>query len=123
MMLIPFLVSKIQNARVTGLDPESARGIAIDSDIIKKAGLREYQKVEVCNLHRDTHVETCVTAIEAGSGDMVLTGNVAVGAEVGDTIIVVAYALLDELELNSRNAIFLTMKEGNKIDRIMNGKL
>lgn len=123
MMLIPFLVSKIQNASVTGLDPESARGIAMDGDILKKAGLREYQKVEVCNLNRGTHIETCVTALDGGTGEMVLTGNVATGAELGDTIIVVAYALLDELELNSRNAIFLTMKEGNQIDRIMNGKL
>lgn len=123
MMLIPFLVSKIQDGNVTGVDLESARGIAMDSDILKKAGLREYQKVEVCNISRETHMETCVTALEAGSGEMLLTGNVAIGAEPGDKITIVAYALLDELELNSRNTTFLMMKEGNQIDRVMNGRL
>jgi aspartate 1-decarboxylase len=122
-MLIPFLVSKIQDARITGLEPETSGGVAIDGELLKEAGIREYQKVEVCNLTRGTHFETCTAALDGNTGQVVLKGTAAHQASLGDKIIIAAYALLDELEFNSRNTTFLIMNEDNGIERIVNGKL
>jgi aspartate 1-decarboxylase len=46
-MLIPFLISKIHQATVTGADMNYQGSIAIDPDLMKEARLREFQKVDI----------------------------------------------------------------------------
>jgi aspartate 1-decarboxylase len=122
-MLIPFLIAKIHNARVTGADPDYQGSIAIDADIMKKAGLREFQKVEVYNITNGNRLSTYTIAGERGKKEIVLNGAAAHKVAVGDRIIIAAYALLDERELNSLNATILLMNEQNGIDREISGKL
>ncbi|UCH96639.1 MAG: aspartate 1-decarboxylase [Candidatus Aminicenantes bacterium] len=122
-MLIPFLISKIHKARVTGANPEYSGSIAIDQDIIKKAGLREYQKVEVYNITNGNRFSTYVITAASGCGDIVLNGAAARKVCPGDQIIIAAYALLDERELNTLNATILLMDENNGVERVISGKL
>ena len=122
-MLIPFLISKIHNARVTGANTEYSGSIAIDAEIMKKAGLKEFQKVEVYNITNGNRLATYVIPADAGSGDVVMNGAAAHKVTTGDRIIVAAYALLDERELNSLNATILLMDEANGIERVISGKL
>ena len=49
-MLIPFMISKIHNATVTGAEPNYSGSILIDADLMAQCGLRAYQKVEVYNI-------------------------------------------------------------------------
>lgn len=122
-MLIPFLISKIHDARVTGANINYSGSISMDPDIIAKAGLREFQKVEVYNINNGNRLSTYVIAAQKGSRDFVLNGAAARLVAVGDRIIVAAYALLDERELNSLNATILLMDDKNNIERIITGKL
>lgn len=122
-MLIPFLISKIHNARVTGANPEYSGSIAIDPDIIKKAGLREFQKVEIYNITNGNRFSTYVILAETGSNDIVLNGAAAHKVSVGDRIIIAAYGLLDERELNTLSATILLMNETNGVERVISGKL
>ncbi len=122
-MFIPFLISKIHNARVTGADPDYVGSIAIAADILKEAGMREFQKVEVYNITNGSRLSTYTIAAESGSGKMVLNGAAAHKVSPGDRIIIAAYALLDERELDSRSATILLMDENNGIERVVIGKL
>ena len=122
-MLIPFLISKIHNARVTDANPNYSGSIAIDAEIIQKAGLREFQKVEVYNITNGNRFSTYVIAAESESGDIVLNGAAAHQVACGDRIIIAAYALLDERELNTLNATILLMDEKNGVERVISGKL
>ena len=122
-MLIPFLISKIHNACVTDANPNYSGSIAIDAEIIKKAGLREFQKVEVYNITNGNRFSTYVIASENGSGDIVLNGAAAHQVAIADRIIIAAYALLDERELNTLNATILLMDEKNGVERVISGKL
>jgi len=122
-MLIPFLISKIHDARVTGADINYSGSIAIDTEIMKKANLREFQKVDVYNINNGQRLSTYVIAAQAGSKAFILNGAAARLVAVGDRIIVAAYALLDERELNSLNAPILLMDEKNNIERVLSGKL
>lgn len=122
-MLIPFLISKIHNARVTGANPEYSGSIAIDGEIMKQAGLREFQKVEIYNITNGNRFSTYVIISESGSGDIVLNGAAAHKVSIGDRIIIAAYGLLDERELNTLNATILLMNESNSIERVISGKL
>lgn len=122
-MLIPFLISKIHNARVTGANPEYSGSIAIDADIIKKAGIREFQKVDIYNIDNGNRFSTYVIIAERGTGEIVLNGAAAHKVSIGDRIIIAAYGLLDERELNTLNATILLMDEKNSVERVISGKL
>jgi len=122
-MLIPFLISKIHKATVTGADLNYSGSIAVDSDLMKKARLREFQKVEIYNISNGHRLSTYVITGREGSGEITLNGAAARLAHKGDKIIIAAYALLDERELNSLNSVILLMKDNNEIERIINGGL
>ncbi len=122
-MLIPFLISKIHKARVTGTNLDYAGSIGIDEEIMTKANLREFQKVEVYNISNGNRFATYVIQEQAGSKDIVLNGAAAHLVSKGDTIIIAAYALIDERELNSLNSVVLIMNDNNQIEKIVNGKL
>ena len=122
-MYIPFLIAKIHNARVTGANPDYTGSVSIDIEIMKKAGLREFQKVEIYNITNGNRLATYTIAAKSGSRQIVLNGAAARKVAVGDKIIIAAYAMLDERELNSRNVTILLLDDNNNVDRVISGKL
>lgn len=122
-MLIPFLISKIHKARVTGTNLHYYGSISIAEDLMKKANLRENQKVEIYNISNGNRLSTYVISGKKNSGEITLNGAAAHLVSKGDQIIIAAYALLDERELNSLNSVILIMQEDNKVEKIINGKL
>jgi aspartate 1-decarboxylase len=122
-MLIPFLIAKIHEARVTGANPDYMGSIGIDAALMREAGLREFQKVEVYNITNGKRFSTYTIAAESGSRDIVLNGAAAQLVAVGDKIIIAAYALLDERELNSLSATILLLDETNGVKKVLSGKL
>jgi len=122
-MLIPFLISKIHRATVTGTDLHYYGSISIDEELMKKANLRENQKVDIYNITNGLRLSTYVIPGKTNSKEITLNGAAAHLVSKGDLIIIAAYALLDERELNSLNSIVLFMKDGNEIDKIISGKL
>ena len=90
---------------------------------IKEAGLREFQKVEVYNITNGNRFTTYIITGEKGSRDVILNGAAARLGAIGDKLIIAAYALLDERELDSMNSIILLMKDNNEIEQIITGRL
>jgi aspartate 1-decarboxylase len=122
-MLIPYLIAKIHRATVTAADLHYEGSIAIDEEIMEKAGLRVFQKVDVYNVANGARWSTYVLPWKRGSAGIVVNGAAARLVQPGDRIIVAAYALLDEKELNSLSATILAMGEGNAIEKITQTKL
>ncbi len=122
-MLIPFLISKIHNARVTGVNLEYSGSITIDTDLMEKAKMRQFQQVDIYNITNGKRFTTYVINGQKGSGQMELNGAAARLAAVGDKIIVAAYAHLDERELDSLCSVILIMNEKNEVEKVINGKL
>ena len=122
-MLIPFLVSKIHRAKVTGKNLNYSGSISIDEEIMGKANLREFQKIEVYNISNGNRFATYVIPAERGSKDFILNGASAHLVSKGDVIIIAAYALIDEKELNSLKSVVLLMNGTNEIEKILYGKI
>lgn len=122
-MLIPFLVTKIHKARITATDLNYSGSISIDKEIMKKANLREFQKVEIYNITNGNRFSTYVISAENGSKDIIINGAAAHLVSKGDEIIIAAYALIDEREFDSLVSVILLMDENNDIVRVVNGKL
>ena len=122
-MMIPFLISKIHRAVVTSADKDYNGSISIDIGLMEAAELREFQKVEIYNITNGNRFSTYVIPEERGSGEIKLNGAAAHLVDKGDKIIIAAYALVDEKELNSLKSVIVLIKSGNKIDKIINRSL
>lgn len=122
-MLIPFLVSKIHRATVTETNLDYYGSISIDEEIMKTANLRENQKVEVYDITNGNRLSTYVIPAPAGSGSIELNGAAAKLISRGDLVIIAAYALIDERELDSRNSVVLMMEKGNGISKVITGRI
>jgi aspartate 1-decarboxylase len=122
-MLIPFLISKIHRATVTGAELNYSGSIAIDPELMKVAGLREFQKVEIYNINNGNRFSTYIITGKKGSRDIILNGAAAHLVTKGDKLIIAAYALIDERELDSLNSVILLMKDNNEIGEVITGRL
>jgi len=122
-MLIPFLISKIHRAVVTHTDLNYEGSIAIDEEIIEKSQLRIFQKVEIYNINNGNRFSTYVLPGERGSGMFMVNGAAARLVTPGDLIIIAAYALVDERELDTQNAVIVTMNEKNEVVKISHEKV
>jgi aspartate 1-decarboxylase len=92
-MFIQMLKSKIGHARVTAAELHYEGSITIDSTIIKAAGILPGEKVHVLNINNGARLETYVIAGKPGSGEICLNGPAARHGYVGDTLVILSYAI------------------------------
>jgi aspartate 1-decarboxylase len=97
-MLIQRFKSKIHRATITQADLNYVGSITIDRDLMDAAGLIDGEKVQVVNNNNGERLETYVIEGERGSGVICLNGAAARRAQVGDTVIIIAYAWMSEEE-------------------------
>lgn len=91
-MLIKVLKSKIHRATVTDKSIHYAGSIRVDAELLDTAGLRAWENVLVVNVNNGTRHETYVQVGERGSGEICLNGAAARLGEVGDIVIIMAFA-------------------------------
>ena len=83
--------AKIHRALVTAADLNYIGSITIDSDLLRQAGMDEYERVQVVDITNGARLETYTIAGAAGSGVIQLNGAAAHLVNVGDTVIIMAY--------------------------------
>lgn len=119
-MDITLLKAKIHRAVVTQADLDYVGSITIDSVLLREAGILEYEKVEVADIDNGNRFETYTIAGEEGSGIICLNGAAAKLVNVGDKVIIMAYASMTPWEAKSHKPIVLFVDENNKIVRKAN---
>ncbi len=108
------LKSKIHRARVTGKSLHYEGSLTLDPELMEAAGLVPYEKVHVLNVNTGARFETYVIAGRRGSGEVVLNGAAARLGEVGDLVIILAYAHVEERELKSFRPRVVHVDEQNR---------
>ena len=94
-MMIELLKSKLHMVTVTEANLNYMGSITIDEDWMDAAGLIAGEKVQVVDNNNGERFETYVIRGERGSGCICLNGAAARKVLVGDTVIIMAYALMD----------------------------
>ncbi len=97
-MLRVMCKSKIHGATVTEANLRYTGSITIDEALLKAADILPSERVQIVNLHNGTRVETYVVSGPRGSGTICMNGAAARWAQVGDTVIIISYALLESRE-------------------------
>ena len=89
--------SKIHRATVTGAELDYAGSISLDTDLMKRADILEFEQVAVLDVDNGSRFETY--AIAGDPGQVQLNGAAARLVEPGHRVIVITYADYDDAEL------------------------
>lgn len=114
-MLIEVLKSKLHCVKVTEANLNYMGSITIDEDLMDAAKLLPGEKVQIVNNNNGERFETYIIKGERGSGCICLNGAAARKAVVGDTVIIIAYALLDYEEAKTFKPTVVFPKAENKL--------
>ena len=106
---------KIHRATVTEANLEYMGSITIDEDLMDAAGLIAGEKVQIVDNNNGERLETYIIKGERGSGCICLNGAAARKVQVGDTVIIIAYAIMDFEEAKTFKPTVVFPKEGNKV--------
>lgn len=94
-MIIEVMKSKLHCVQVTEANLNYMGSITIDEDLMDAANLIAGEKVQVVDNNNGERLETYVICGDRGSGCVCLNGAAARKVQVGDTIIIISYALMD----------------------------
>ncbi len=119
-MELTMLKAKIHRATVTQADLDYVGSITIDSNLLAESGIMEYEMVAIADIDNGSRFETYVIAGEAGSGIICLNGAAAKCVNVGDKVIIMAYAQMTPDEAKSHKPTVLFVDDNNKIVRKAN---
>lgn len=117
-MMLTMLKGKIHRATVKQAEVDYIGSITIDSELMEAAGILEYEKVQVADVNNGKRLETYVIAGEPGSGMICLNGAAAHYVEVGDKVIIMCYAQVDEREAAQMKPRVVFVDDDNKALRI-----
>ena len=117
-MMLTMLKGKIHRATVRQAEVDYIGSITIDSELMEAAGILEYEKVQVADVNNGKRLETYVIAGEPGSGMICLNGAAAHYVEVGDKVIIMCYAQVDEREATQMKPRVVFVDDDNKASRI-----
>lgn len=119
-MQINMLKGKIHRATVTQAALDYVGSITVDTELLKAAGILEYELVHIVDVNNGNRFETYTIAGEAGSGIICLNGAAARCVQTGDKIIIMAYASMTPEEAKEHKPQVVFVDESNKISRIAN---
>ena len=94
-MMIQVLKSKLHCVRVTEANLNYMGSITIDEDLLDAANMIAGEKVQIVDNNNGERFETYIIKGERGSGCICLNGAAARKVQVGDTVIIISYALMD----------------------------
>ena len=114
-MQLEMFKSKIHKARITQADLHYEGSLTVDPDLLEEAGILPFEKVQVVNINNGIRFETYTIVGERGSGVIGLNGAAARLGHIGDEVIVICYARMDEKEAAEHKPTIVIVDENNKI--------
>jgi aspartate 1-decarboxylase len=117
-MTIDMLYGKLHRATVTDANLNYVGSITIDRDLMDASKLRVGQKVEIVNVNNGERFATYVIEGERGKKDICLNGAAARKAEIGDIVIIIAYASMSLEEAETFKPYVVLLDSENNIDEI-----
>ena len=114
------LKAKLHKACVTHAELDYEGSCAIDGNLLDTAGIREFEQIQIYNITNGERFTTYAIRAENGSGIISVNGAAAHKADVGDRVIICAFAGYSEAELLNHKPILVYLDEQNTILRASN---
>ena len=117
-MFSTMLKGKIHRATVVQAELDYVGSITVDEDLMDAAGIREYEQVQIVDVNNGQRFETYVIAGQRGSGMICLNGAAARFVSVGDKVIIMCYAQMDQDEARGFKPHVVFVDENNHVSRL-----
>ena len=114
-MQIEMLKSKIHRVKITEANLHYIGSITIDEDLMDAVNIIENEKVQVLDVDNGERLETYVIKGTRGSGMICMNGPAARKIDVGDTVIIISYAIMDFEEAKKFKPHIIFPKEDNSL--------
>jgi aspartate 1-decarboxylase len=118
-MFRTMMKSKIHRAHVTEANLNYVGSITIDEDILDAVDILPNEKVQIVNNNNGARLETYVIPGPRGSGVICLNGAAARLVQVGDVVIIISYAFVDEKEIADHKPVVAIMNDDNTIREVI----
>lgn len=119
-MQITMLKGKIHRAVVQQAELNYVGSITVDPELMERAGILEYEMVQIVDVENGNRFETYTIAGEPGSGMICLNGAAARQAQVGDHVIIMCYCQMTPEEAKDHKPKVVFVDEENHISRVTN---
>ena len=115
-MMIEVLKSKLHCVQVTQANLNYMGSITIDEDLMDAANMIAGEKVQIVDNNNGERFDTYIIKGERGSGCICPNGAAARKVQVGDTVIIMSYALMDFEEAKEFKPT-VVFPENNRVDK------
>ena len=115
-MMREVMKSKLHCVTVTEANLNYMSSMTIDEDLMAAANMIAGEKVQIVDNNNGERFETYIIKGERGSGCICLNGAAARKVQVGDTCIIISYALMDFEEAKTFKPA-IVFPENNRIAR------
>lgn len=112
------LKSKIHRATVTSVNLDYEGSITIDSDLMEKADILEYEMVHVLDIDNAARFQTYAIRGKPGSGTIAINGAAARLVSKDDLIIILSYAQVPDEEARSMHPSLVYVNSKNEIVKV-----
>jgi len=113
-MLRTFLRCKIHRATVTSASLDYVGSMTIPEDLMRRLNILEGEQVEVANINNGERWTT-YAIVGKKAADFALNGAAARLGQIGDRLIIMVFAQLDEAEIAAHRSKIAFMDEHNKV--------
>ena len=112
-MFIHLFRAKLHRVTVTEANLNYMGSITIDENLLDASGMLPHEKVQIVNINNGERFETYIIKGERGSGQICLNGPAARLVQLGDKIIVIAYAMMTIEESKNFTPVVVYVYESN----------
>ena len=114
-MLINLLKSKIHRATATEANLNYVGSVSIDKALMDAANICEFETVHVLNITNGERLITYAIQAPENSGDVCINGAAAHLVNERDLVIIVAYCMVENNQINDFKPTIIHVDKANKI--------
>lgn len=113
------LKSKIHGARVTQADLNYIGSVTIDRDLLEATDVLPNEKILIVNLENGTRIESYAFEGKAGSGVIGMNGGCARVCQLGDRVLIMAFAAMSDEEAREHKPKVVFCDAKNRIEHVL----
>jgi len=112
------LRAKIHRIAVTQCDVAYEGSLTLDADLMRRADMVPYERVEVYDVDNANRFATYLIEGEPGSGECCVNGAAAHLVRPGDRLIIASYATVAERDARTHEPRVVLVGEGNRVKQV-----
>lgn len=109
------LQAKLHRVTCTHAELDYEGSCAIDDALLEASGIREYQQIDIYNIANGERFTTYAIRAQRNSGVISVNGAAAHKARPGDLLIIAAYSVYSELELQRYHPSLIYVDSANRV--------